>query len=1340
MSTTTDGRPPTGSPDLIDGHVRDGDPAPHVDVFTVGVDGIGDVPTLVELADRLGCAAIVDARTKLPTRTAWSTRALKIAFGGRYRIATAGVEPLAGLKAGGPRTLVLFKHAGVNVPHKVRVGDARADLAVRHLFLPEAAGVGSAWAFSNEDAHRLGEDVDADRDVSWAAQPLVAESWFIEQAENRAVRAAPSPSEDAPDPLDTGGLPAARSTRSTAPAAMAAEAGVSSAAVLAGLKDFQRRTVDWVFDRLYAPGSSGRFLVADEVGLGKTLVARGVIARAVDYLRGKVKRIDVLYICSNSDIARQNIQRLKLDGDGHMTLASRLTMLPLEVGKLKETQSGVNFISFTPQTSFDVRDGLGQARERVLLYWMVREAWALGGGKAIQHVFRGYVGPERFAALVDCFERGRIDGDAQQAFTKALSVRLATDREDGVVDLRQRFDDLCRAYSRSDRTIDQETSRSRNRFIGDLRNVLAASCVEPLKPDLVILDEFQRFSHLLDDTEDDASVLARAVFEYPEVRVLLLSATPYKMYTLTDESEDHYRDFVRTARFLEGKNGKGPAIEHDLEEYRAALLALTQAEGPERLRVANRTLEQRLRRVMVRTERLASTPDRNGMLKEVAATPLELRASDALDYVAVQGVARAVEQHDALDYWKSTPYVLNFLDDSYKLKSELRQRLETADGRSQIARALSVSPTATLRWEDVHAYREVEPGNPRMRALVRDFLDAGAHRLLWIPPSMPYYALGGAFADPAVARLTKRLIFSSWKVVPRAISAMMSYEVERRVFGADRAAEYTPEYRAKRSPALRFSRTDGRLTGMAVLALLYPSLYLAEACDPAALAVEIAQERTREDRPWSVREVSAEDVLEGARVRIQLALQRHLPVAQTDGPVDERWYWAAPLLLDRKLKQAATLAWFQQEDLAHAWSGADAAEDTEEVEERTRDHWAEHVKAARDVALGGAEAVTSAEGPTALGRMPEDLVEVLAQLALGGPAVTMFRALLHVVGGESNLDDAAKTALRNGAGAIAWAFRALFNQPEVMALLRGLARDDGSIPYWRQALTYCVDGCLQGVLDEYVHVLRDHLGLLAGSIGERVTEIAAEVIEAIELRTTRVGIDHLARSEAGRTVKRESHNLRTHFALRFGDERSDEGELLTRKEQVRKAFNSPFWPFVLATTSVGQEGLDFHTYCHAVVHWNLPSNPVDYEQREGRVHRYKGHAVRKNIASRYGDEALGDGERDRWQAMFDMACAARPAGESDIVPFWVCLDGEARIERHVPALPLSRDRERGQRLQASLAVYRMVFGQPRQDDLVAYLLQRVPVEEREKLMLELRIDLSPAAAANVTGTGATSTP
>ena len=95
--------------------------------------------------------------------------------------------------------------------------------------------------------------------------------------------------------------------------------------------------------------------------------------------------------------------------------------------------------------------------------------------------------------------------------------------------------------------------------------------------------------------------------------------------------------------------------------------------------------------------------------------------------------------------------------------------------------------------------------------------------------------------------------------------------------------------------------------------------------------------------------------------------------------------------------------------------------------------------------------------------------------------------------------------------------------------------------------------------------------------------------------------------------------------MRFGDEEGGDRTSTdepARAVQLRDAFNSPYWPFVLVTTAVGQEGLDFHPYCHVVVHWNLPTNPVDLEQREGRVHRYKGHAVRKNVALAHGAGAL----------------------------------------------------------------------------------------------------------------------
>jgi hypothetical protein len=180
---------------------------------------------------------------------------------------------------------------------------------------------------------------------------------------------------------------------------------------------------------------------------------------------------------------------------------------------------------------------------------------------------------------------------------------------------------------------------------------------------------------------------------------------------------------------------------------------------------------------------------------------------------------------------------------------------------------------------------------------------------------------------------------------------------------------------------------------------------------------------------------------------------------------------------------------------------------------------------------------------------------------------------------------------------------------------------------------------------------------------------------------------------------------------------------------LRRAFNSPFWPFVLCSTSVGQEGLDFHLYCHAVVHWNLPSNPVDLEQREGRVHRYKGHAVRKNVAAAHGGALTAsriDGSSDPWAALFECAREATAGGESDLIPYWVYpLDGGARIERHVPLIPLSQDADRADALRRSLALYRMAFGQSRQEDVVRYLLAHVPAEEVAGVAAEMCIDLSP---------------
>jgi hypothetical protein len=101
----------------------------------------------------------------------------------------------------------------------------------------------------------------------------------------------------------------------------------------------------------------------------------------------------VVYICSNADIARQNINRLNLTGQPNFALASRITLLPTQIQNLQNNR--VNFISFTPSTSFDLKSGMGQGTERVLLYWLLKQAWGFKNAAAF-NVLQGDMDSNRF--------------------------------------------------------------------------------------------------------------------------------------------------------------------------------------------------------------------------------------------------------------------------------------------------------------------------------------------------------------------------------------------------------------------------------------------------------------------------------------------------------------------------------------------------------------------------------------------------------------------------------------------------------------------------------------------------------------------------------------------------------------------------------------------------------------------------------------------------------------------------------------------------------------------------------------------------------------------------------
>lgn len=1077
---------------------------------------------------------------------------------------------------------------------------------------------------------------------------------------------------------------------------------------LSQLKDFQRASAAYVFSRMYdQPAPSIRFLLADEVGLGKTLVARGVVAKAIAHLhRQGVERVDVVYICSNAEIARQNIQRLNVMGVAdELRLPDRLTMLPIHSRRLAE--GAVNFISFTPGTSFELKGNLGVWRERAMLHLMLRSVWGADRvkGRGAARIFQGSVKKiADFEARLKEFRRnheGELDASLVEAFHAAIDERSEHARQEGEPGLADRFDELRERFRYARVTWPEPVLRDRRELVGELRALLARACVNQLEPDLIILDEFQRFKRLLHG-DDSAAELARELFGFVDrktglpARLLLLSATPYKMFTMSGEAEDdHYGDFVETVGFLLKDPDRLALFVDDLRSFRTSLY-LVGADGGAAAKAARARVEETLRVVMARTERLAATEDRSGMLVSRSMQGVEMTAQDACSYVAADRLASTLGVNDPMEFWKSAPYLPNFME-GYRFDGALVKELE--DPATEGGLSPHLGEGTLLDWEAIRRYQKVDPGNARLRGLFRDITESGAWRLLWLPAALPYYTPAGPYAETGGRGLTKRLIFSSWNVVPRAIATMLSYEVERRIMTRSRGDDFqnTIEARDGLRNRLAFAYSAGRLTGMPVLALVYPGFALASLADPHAVARRLGA---------SSRPVPIEEVLEAVEEELRVALEPVVAMHPTDGPVDERWYWAAPLLLDAEEDRRAADDFLDSRDLASAWQAED--DSGRDVGEQFRAH------------LEEARRTISGRLDPPLGRVPEDLARVTAQLALAAPGVTCLRALSRITSADlSDVD------LRRGASRSAWGLRALFNTPEATELVRG--EIEAGLPYWRRVLEYCVDGNLQAVLDEFAHVLPEFRGLVDAretDMPKLIQETARAMHDAAALRTVQTRVREI--DGARGRVSVESAGMRNHFALRLADEKGTEPDERTRASEVRSAFNSPFWPFVLATTSVGQEGLDFHLYCHAVVHWNLPSNPVDLEQREGRVHRYKGHAIRKNVALRFASAAWSAQSGDPWQAMFELGVQSRDPGANDLVPFWVqTAEGGASIERYVLSPPLSREIGRAVALQRTLAAYRLALGQPRQEDLVAYLQNSLDPETLARLVDELRIDLAP---------------
>jgi len=987
-------------------------------------------------------------------------------------------------------------------------------------------------------------------------------------------------------------------------------------------KHFQEATIRAALKAFHRRRRVRRFLVADEVGLGKTIVAREVLRRLVDRQRRARGPLRAFYVCSSLAIAGQNRTSLlkalpnKTEREAASCDVDRLTLIP---NRRLPPGAPLHLLTLTPDTSYPDRGGKrrdGKVEERALLHNLIASRYpALTQGEWLQRQAtkswwwwkqHPRTQPRRgLSATFFRVLRRQLGLRPGQHLPGALRRRIRRDPLDA---------------------------------IQQLRVALARAGLEQLAPDLVIFDEFQRFSDLLRSDGRGSDIAREMVGSGAEgPAVLLLSATPFRLFggdlETAFDGQPHHKQFFSLVEWLSGGDKKAAcereALEALFKRYAAGLRS-SEPVGEVTL-TAKAEIERRLRKIIARTERFGHALGRDAAKRVEPAAPLE-----AIDIEAYRHLVRCFRPDDvtppsghvvsaAIQYWTSAPLAMQTLGPRYKPWKAAR-------------RLAAPSDDLYLRADDLDDFGGPDRwAHPRLRAL-GDLLTPSQMAIPWTRPSLPWWRLGEPWASSSPSKV---LLFSRFRATPRGVAALMSYEVERYLLRGEQGSFAAVTTKTLLGP----SRKN--------LAFFHPSPALIDLVDPATLVADDIEAL----RAKAKRQVKAGLKALGVRTRSSSRAERPLPELLV--ALERRaGCWGQSLAAWRAL--GATVG----------RSSTDGKKTLKQIVEE----W-------------------DAAAPAALKRVSPVELERLVRAALSGAGVVVGRSLQR-----HGLSLSEPGGLQGALRACWQGLRSYLNNPWMDTALRAGAADRRG--YRARIADAVLRGNLESALDE-------HLWVTSVLRGFEPAALAASLTVALSLRTSSLLLHGLGAEEDLR--------LRAHAALPFTAKvsqhrptSSPERSASARQDELRVAFNSPFWPHVLASTSVGQEGLDFHAWCARVAHWDLPGNPVDLEQREGRIDRYAGLATRQALAARLGRTRLGAGESP-WADLAARAEAAFADDPAGLAPWWIC-EG-ASIERIVFDVPLSEARQKLERLKEQRLLYRLALGQPDQEDLVAALQGRVSAEE-----------------------------
>ena len=981
------------------------------------------------------------------------------------------------------------------------------------------------------------------------------------------------------------------------------------------LKPFQQATVDAVCRAFARNRLARRFLVADEVGLGKTVVAQHVMQRM---MRGRGKPLTVFYLCSNLAIASQNRRKLLevLDPDERDAADCPVDRLSLLAGAERPSSPKLHLYSLTPDTSIPIRKQQrrdGRAEERALVHALVDQIWPELFEIWDRTVFKRQVTKNWRWHVNE--QKKRVTPALREAFRDSVRVEFKIEER--------------RHFLTQIRTMVDDGSLDELALIAHLRNALAASALEELKPDLVIFDEFQRFRDLLNQDLDEASSRVirklRGDGQPDSPALLLLSATPYRLFTRRLEEEEgssHRQEFFDLIEFLFGGDQLAKSRRKDCEGAFALLEGELRkgAPGSPDGDKAKSQIERLLTQVIARTER-ASHPDGWDHYQTIGQ-PSPLEPEDLAVFKHLSSSLIGPHKSSAVPYWTSIPFPMQTMGNHY-----------LAWKAAQPAPASGV-PRLNEQMRDRYQRVSKWP-HPRLRALQK-LVHPENLVAPWLAPTAPWWNLKGLWAKEE-SRPSKMLVFSRFRAVPQTIAATLSYDLESCFLRNDIKSQYSETTKRRLLTA-----GDKRHP---ILGIFHPSPFLVESVDPLGAGSS---------------DLGA--IRRYARARLKSA------ILELDVRIEEK----APAIAPWKLLARLDLKAGNWVYIDRAWRALHRKNLSEDDLE--------------DSGLGQLlnDWNAEAEKPLEIIR-PRDF-ESLLDLALGSPGVVLARALRRHWEDAVGPDGFAQTLQTCWAGLRTyldqrWFFRATCGRSE-------------SYPDALVRLT--VEGNLEAVLDEHFWVSSRTRSLEGKSL-------AAELQDSLSLKN---GIFHLHPLEG---KDQETFSLRCHVAIPFIQTKSSAvngDEKPIRTDEIRKAFNSPFWPYVLATTSVGQEGLDFHLWCDRLVHWDLCRNPVDLEQREGRIQRFAGLATRRQIAEKLADRVIGQNNSSQspWEAIGEIA-DTEMTDESGLAPWWVIKDGA--VKRYVLEVPSSEQKHWLVWMKKQRLLYRLALGQPNQEDLVEVLAEKL---------------------------------